>query len=762
MIPVTSTPPPDTLTCPVCGQAGKPGQKFCNRCGVPLVPAAAATCPRCGAPLKSTSRFCPDCGASAGPQPLTATPGAAPLPASPAGKPAGSGRTLLIAGAVILVAVLAIGAFVLFSGSTKDTPAGTLSGPSSSATPTAGQPVHGTITTGPMTPAAQGTISAGGGTVMVSDPGSAISGLVFTAPAGAYPAGQQVTISSAPITGNTFGNYCTPATPMISINAGDAYAEEIVTVKIPVTIPEGHFAMAFYYDEANQKLEGIPTEDRDSTSVTIATRHFSKVFVSVIPLPTLDSIRKADSGYRPGVDDWEFTNIGSEIARNGHCAGQAVTSMWYYTEQRLKNNAPPLSGRFDNNGRGKTPLFERDNTRGYRFASIIHATTKQNQYFRNITSIISNVSDYATLQEFKYSILLTGEPQFVGIRAPGSGHAIVCYEVADNHLYVADPNYPGKERLITLNENTNRFDPYSSGADALEIGQGRGMLYYNISYIAKSAMFSWPKIAAYYKDVESGSIGFSEWWPYRIDVYSNDQTGAVNHVGAIELAGNNEKVYRFEIEEDRFSWKAVTRGAPFVKLQYGMYKDDGTRLNDQIQTLKEGSNIYAIEVYEEGEWLGFNWIEIVHKPKDSTPAPTLQATRGLTTARAYVQSDAARGDPDCRYIDNVYADTSCVAVGTPGGGFWNTLPFCGSPPDKCIDTRANSGLKEEYTYYTREETDQYSGKSKLVSVRDGWDLHYDSNWGVSSKEFYKDGSQVGSCYLVTSPSTSWSCEGETS
>ena len=49
---------------------------------------------------------------------------------------------------------------------------------------------------------------------------SAINGLVFTAPAGAYPAGQQVTISSAPVSAHTFGNNFNPVTPLISISAG--------------------------------------------------------------------------------------------------------------------------------------------------------------------------------------------------------------------------------------------------------------------------------------------------------------------------------------------------------------------------------------------------------------------------------------------------------------------------------------------------------------------------------------------------------------
>ncbi|NMB79577.1 MAG: zinc ribbon domain-containing protein [Methanomicrobiales archaeon] len=734
---MTETTPPDALICPRCGLAGKPGQKFCNACGTALEKPPA--------PPAATPKNVPP-----------ATP---PAPASPG--PAGSGRTGLIIGAVVIVALLVIGVFFLLPMISGPGVSGSSSAQSGSATTKASEVVHGTISTGPMTVAAQGTIPAQGGVITVTDPGSAINGLVFTAPDGAYPAGQQVTISSAPITGNTFGSNFNPATPMISISAGSEYAETPVTVKIPVSIPDDQFAMAFYYDEVNQKLEGIPTASQDSTSVTITTRHFSDIVISMISKGTLDVVKKADSGFRPGVDDWEFGNAGSELARNGHCAGQAETMMWYYTEQRQKKNAPPLFGRYDNNGREKTPAFERDNTLGYRFASILHAKTNQDNYWTNIGSMISNVSDINTLREFKYAILLTGEPQYVGIYRPGGGHALVCYEVSDNHLFIADPNYPGKERMITFNETTNAFDPYSSGANVNDINDNGAKKYPTISYVAKSAFFSWPKIASYYEDVESGRIGFHEWWPYSLVFNSVDNKGAKTQVGRIALAGNNAEVYKIDVPDDKVTFSADS-GERFRAVTFVIKDSNQKQVTRWPITLKEGSNLFAIETYEEGSWVGFDWVDFVYTPKEPTSAATLQASRSLTTARQYALNDAGRSNPECKDADKAYADANCAPAGTLGMGFWNTLPFCGTPPDTCIDTSLNGGVLEEWTFYTKEETDAY-GKSKIVAVRDGWLLHYDKTWGVSSKERYKDGDQVGSCYLATSGtgSSHFECTGDT-
>ncbi|MDP3564402.1 MAG: zinc ribbon domain-containing protein, partial [Methanoregula sp.] len=359
-------------------------------------------CGECGTENPDTNQFCKNCGKPLKkkqlqpipvPVPVVVTP-ASPQHVAPVSGPAtpkkpGSSKKFIIIGAVIVVVILA----AIFLMTQTGSPINGVTAPGAKAS----EVVHGTISTGPVVEAAAERISANGGTITINKPGSAIDGLKFTAPAGAYPSGQQVTISSAPVTGNTFGNNFNPATPMIEINAGEGYADEPILVTIPVNIPDNQFAMAFYYDAANKKLEGIPTTNQDSKSITIATRHFSNILVSMISLSSLNGITKVDSGFRPGVDDWEFENAGSYISPGGHCAGQSATMMWYYTEQRQKANAPPLFNRYDNNGRAPAaPQLERDNTVGYRFASVIQEVTDQMKYWDNPGSVISNVSDETT------------------------------------------------------------------------------------------------------------------------------------------------------------------------------------------------------------------------------------------------------------------------------------------------------------------------------------------------------------------------------
>ena len=525
---------------------------FCGECGTEN-PDTNRFCKICGKPLKQKQPPAP-VAVPAFPVPVAAPSPASPVPAGP--ESGGRAKKWIIAGAIIALVVLAAAGILLQSGfmTIQVTPPAlpvvgsvTWPAPGSALFPgsPAGKPVHGMITSGPQVAAATGSVSANGGTIAVNQPGSAINGLVFTAPAGAYPAGQQVTISSAPVSAHTFGNNFNPATPLISISAGGNYADEPVLVTIPVTIPEDQFAMAFYYDDATKKLEGLPTARQDGKSLTVATRHFSNIVVSFISKGSLDGIATADSGFRPGTDDWEFTNDGSVLAQKGHCAGQSATMLWYYTEQRQKANAPPLFNLYDNNGRDPAALqLERDNTAGYRFASVMQKLTDQQKYWNNPGSVISNVSDETTFREFKYAILLTGEPQYVGIYRNGGGHAIVCYEVSGNTLWIADPNYPGKERMIVLNGST--LGPYTSGASSTDIRQNGVRVYPTINYIAKTAFFSWPTLAAEYAKVKDGTIGTGSFPAYKLLVIVTNDDGT-EETFTLD-AGTNTKVQRLNLK----------------------------------------------------------------------------------------------------------------------------------------------------------------------------------------------------------------------
>ena len=743
-----------SLRCGICGTENPDKNQFCSSCGKPLQKPQAQ--------VNNT----------------TAGAGQVPVPAAPKGS--GLLPILLIGGIVFLVAVAAVGFFVILPLLADESPSGGDSGSPSAdfmnsddqvngnaaessdsllsgsggktgapattravssgpqAQSAAGSVVHGTISTGAPVLAAQGSVPASGGTIAVTKPGSPIDGLKFAALPGAYPSGQQVAISSAPVTGNTFGDNFNPVSPLISIDAGKSYADEPILVTIPVTVPDDQFAMAFYYDDASKKLEGVPTASQDSKSITIATRHFSNIIVSMISLSSLDGIKKVDSGFKPGVDTWEFSNPGSYIAPGGYCSGDSVTMMWYYTEQRQKNNAPPLNGRYDNNGREKTPLFPMDNTLGVRFASVVQTESQYKKYWTNPFSMISNVSDSDTFREFKYSMLLTGEPQYVRLESSEGNHAIVCFEVYDNTLWVADPNYPGVERMISFKEN--KLGPYSSGANSEDIKAKGETVYYPIKYIAKSAIFSWPTLAAEYAKVQDGTIGNDEFPSYEIVIYMVNADSSLKEVSTIQ-AGKNSELKQVNVDTKTIHFSGLGHGGV-------AYYMDGTPINGEDIVLNEGSNIIGMEGSEmvngEDTWTGFDWIDFNYKPKTivTTAAPAAPPAGQHYTATIYAVTDSSSFDADCGFADKAYENSGTDPYCETVPSYSPIAVMCGKPPGKCIDTKWNNGVHGVFMYYNTLGTKPDGSTYVTNRLKDGDMFYYGTDGTVVSQVTYKDDKQI--------------------
>ena len=393
-----------------------------------------------------------------------------------------------------------------------------LSACSGSNGPVASKPEVKKIETGDATTSMTAQVESNGGVLTINKPGDPLNGLVLTVPSGSYPDARSFTISSAPVTRHTFGPYFNPITPLITVENGGEYSEEIMEVKIPVQVPAGSFAMGFIYDDRTGQLEGLPTVTQDATSITVSTRHFSKIIISYIDEQLL--LTDIDTDFYPGKNDWEFTNYGSYIKPRGHCAGQSLTSIWYYYEK--PDGDVKLYGLYDNNGKEPpTPQLWQDDSLGYRFASVIQKDMQWDGLLNLITREYLPVDDSLTWKLFAYSMLLTGQPQSVAIynTTQGGGHAMVVYRIFKGLnsyvFYVADPNYPG-DTLRQINYADGKFKPYNSGENAGEIAQGNGKAYDKITYIAKTAVIDWGKIGARWSEFKAGTIGNDSFPAYKI------------------------------------------------------------------------------------------------------------------------------------------------------------------------------------------------------------------------------------------------------
>ena len=319
--------------------------------------------------------------------------------------------------------------------------------------------ITGDISVGTVVQAVSQSVDTSGGYVAYSNEGNTLDGFVINVPANSYSDGLTFNVSYAPITSHTFGADINPISPMIYVDNGVDFSSQVMYVRVPVTVPDGYFAMGFIYDVQTGQLEGMPLVSTDSDSITIGTCHFSNFFISMILGASLKP--DIDSEFRPGVDDWEFTNYGSYITRGGECEGQSLTALWYFCTQPDGNDLC-LYGRYDNNGnQPTTPNLWQDDSLGYRLCSVIQTdigTTENFDSFWDVMNgktvkLVNNkwalvdvpgLSDETQWNLFAYSIQVTGEPQLVGLFSDaGDGHAMICYRINQGNLYVADPNYPG-------------------------------------------------------------------------------------------------------------------------------------------------------------------------------------------------------------------------------------------------------------------------------------------------------------------------------
>ncbi|TVS15268.1 MAG: DUF1566 domain-containing protein [Planctomycetaceae bacterium] len=371
-----------------------------------------------------------------------------------------------------------------------------------------------------------------GGTLVVSRPGHPLDGLEVDIPEGAFDDSRQVTIASAEIFDHTFGSVVNPIAPLIVIEAGSDYANDIMTVRIPVQASPDMVAVPFSYHEKNGTIEGVPFVEVEPGSVTMATRRFSVFgalgFSYYSPLVEGHSLDKRlveylfpvlDSGFSPGFDDWQFRNYGSHVTPVGYGTGQVLTAFYHYIE-RQDSASTRLFGRYDNYGNepDTTPDFEWDNALGIRLASSVQydvLTSLNIDQHRLLRKAIEKRSEPATLTAMTAFLIYENAPQLIAVFGEHGSVVLIAYKivtvfgvddsVAYYDLYVADPNYPGDSgRRIRFNAETSTFYPYQSG----------DYEYQDLLFLGRFRLFNEDEVAGRWTEFDLRIVGSDLFPPY--------------------------------------------------------------------------------------------------------------------------------------------------------------------------------------------------------------------------------------------------------
>jgi hypothetical protein len=515
------------------------------------------------------------------------------------------------------------------------------------------------IETGPVREVVVSTILVSGGSLVVPQQGSPVDGLKVTIPANSFQTSQTFKLSYSEIKSHDFGKFINPASPLISVSYGGGYADELMTVEVPVNIPAGHFAMGFHYNELTGELEGMPIVSVSENSITIATRHFdlSSVigqglntslknlnisnditkkgyfFISSIVLDELKKQTDIVSGFEPGHDDWEFPNYGSFVSYQGICSGMSLAAMWYYTHERIKGNTT-LFHKYDKFTIANFNWLWQDNTLGLKVSSMAHFDYMNNSrvYEKAVDMLALDKSkDSYSWHAFAYSMLQTRQPQFVGIMSStGGGHAMIANEVwmQDGKLWISDPNHPGNRDLVILYRD-KEFEPYFA---ALNITDNPKNFEF-IAYYGKTSNVNWKLLEQRWSELETGTIGSGVFPEIKLKV--SDPTGKTS---GWELAN--------EFKTDQETIKLSIINNLNGNYSFSLFDEEGFPLlsaNPELEqllyfadlTLHPGLNIigycvYALKEYYDSntnqwkqtwDWVDFRWVDIYHFRLEICPDP---------------------------------------------------------------------------------------------------------------------------------------------
>jgi len=511
------------------------------------------------------------------------------------------------------------------------------------------------ITTGSFTDLSTSTIGSSGATVKISKPGTPVDKMEITVPANAYTTNPTLKVAYAEIKSHQFGANFNPVSPLISISLDGGYSNELMSVTIPVTIPQGHIPLGFYVDDATGKLEGIPFSSITANSITLLTRHFlpasklksgavnlksaaptgANIIISSISESLLNGQPIIASGFKPGTDDWEFVNYGSYIAPGGQCAGQNMAAMWYFFEKK------PSEGNLFNKFSDNANLWQ-DNAKGYKFCSVIHKDLEWDGLFASIFDKFIDKNqelDKQKLLTIAGVMLLTGEPQGIGIyRQTGTktdgtpiygGHDLICYQVSvsSGKLYISDPNTPGTGQTVEF--TNSKFQPYMAKLNGDDVSNP----YPYVTYYAKTAYIEWDKIGKRWGEVLNNTIGtvapntfpsYTLWAKNGAGFELKDgvtvnvdtlRTHVICPTAEVSFTVQNQKIIGHEIydKDGKNVGKQESNGSAYTILKPGP-----NLFGYYILGWRESSK-YATGYYK--KYVDFKWLTVTNIPLTITPNP---------------------------------------------------------------------------------------------------------------------------------------------
>lgn len=542
-------------------------------------------------------------------------------------------------------------------------------------------PVEKALELGPSTMLGSKTIGAEGGELVVSD--GALAGLRITVPAGAYAESHDFKLAQAPITKlHSSIASLTVLSALLEVTTNAGLARELMRVTVPVTLQKGHVVMGFFYDRETGRFEGMPSyPSADGKSVVVVTRHFSD-FTILDVLEEFLLAEPADTGFVHGVDDFAFKNEGSFEAPYGMCTGQTLAVLYHFLD-RSSPMGKTLASVADNPDHPDrpTPTFPQDDARSIHLATAIQTELDfSREDARFFDQLKQDLKPHLSLQLLMFGLLMTNEPQFVGVYRPDPqssssiGHALLAYQkdaagdtkrlpstakaVTDPVVFsISDPNYPKtakapKPRALVYDLTADKWVSYTGAERAGDPAR----VYPTVMYYGGFALVGEEDVASFWDQFDHDTLdGYHP--DYQLEAMStgdagNPTTPLVDHLVRTDPLLRAHLVapvpYTYRITAFDEHGKQVSQSQDL--LQY--VEVDLVPGDNLIGFLVEGipADVEAEEVFPIPRYIDFRWLHVRYEAAPVGDAKLLGITN-LDTAAVGV---------------DVSGNTAWVGLLTPG------------------------------------------------------------------------------------------------
>ncbi len=528
-------------------------------------------------------------------------------------------------------------------------------------------------------------LGPGGGELQVTEEG-ALQGLTISVPGGAFTSTTTWTVTERPALRPTLPTGVLQVGPAIQIENGQGYSEEPFLISVPARVSADTSIALFYYEESSGTFELVPVLKRTDTSLVVMTRHVSgdellvrggsafRLGASAVRSPglaTLILVAAAgasmrgtfQSGFVPGVDDWEFSNAGDYLNPNGYCGGASLAAIHHYYTRKATRGS--LFGLYDD-----LNTLEPDNPYGIRMAAIVQQSNSSATYDVELQQVLAALARVGAsaggpawvriqTDALALAIRMTGSPQFLAIYQEGmkSGHAIIAHgiETGDvlgvGHVRVSDPNHPGVERTVMY--SGERFFEYLgstySGGPVAE--------YPHIFVAGVTAMMAMPGMNANWAALEAKTIGQGQ-YPATVFEYRDPVDTVWRAAGETVRTASTGLMFR-----TRCPSCPAARGPDSKEQQRVLtliYNDAGGDVGNDNPDAAEGVNVtltmgatkFGYEVRgapkADSDWrfIDFTWFTIERVPFEVSVTPAAPRPGEQVTYRV---TNGGVGDASSRY-----------------------------------------------------------------------------------------------------------------